>query len=65
MTGEAGSAAEGTDGSIADTTNKDYPAVPYRKEHFHSTCTITNYTDAENIRNCELSGLKDLDQVHI
>lgn len=64
MTGEA-SDAHGTDGSTADTTGKDYPAVPYSSYDFHSTCTITDYTDAENIRNCELSGLKDLDQVSV
>ncbi|KAI7815474.1 alpha amylase [Rhyzopertha dominica] len=61
MTGEW-SDAQGTGGSTADTSNKYYPSVPYTSEHFHSTCTISDYTDADNVRNCELSGLKDLDQ---
>lgn len=62
MTGEW-SSATGTGGSTADTSNKYYPSVPYDSSHFHSTCTISDYTNAENVRNCELSGLKDLDQV--
>lgn len=63
MTGEWGSEAYGTGGSVADTTNKDYPAVGYTTGHFHTTCTVTDYSDAENVRNCEVNGLKDLDQV--
>lgn len=55
--------ATGTGGSTADPYNKYYPAVPYTKEHFHPTCRVTNYQDAYNVRNCELTGLKDLDQV--
>lgn len=53
----------GTGGSTADPGSKYYPAVPYGSNDFHSTCTINNYNDAGNVRNCELSGLKDLDQV--
>lgn len=62
MTGES-SNAQGTAGSYADTGSKYYPAVPYGSNDFHSTCSIDNYNDASNVRNCELSGLKDLDQV--
>lgn len=62
MTGEW-SNAQGTGGSYADTGSKYYPSVPYSSEHFHSSCDINNYNDASNVRNCELSGLKDLDQV--
>lgn len=62
MTGEW-SDAHGTGGSTADTTNKDYPAVPYGVNDFHPSCAINNYQDASNVRNCELSGLKDLNQV--
>lgn len=64
MTGDW-SGATGTGGSSADTGSKYYPAVPYGSNDFHSTCTINNYNDADNVRNCELSGLKDLDQVHL
>ncbi|KAJ8931439.1 hypothetical protein NQ314_015648 [Rhamnusium bicolor] len=52
----------GTDGSRADADNKDFPAVPYTFGDFHRSCAINNYNDAENVRNCELEGLKDLDQ---
>nr|CAD7400894.1 unnamed protein product [Timema cristinae] len=52
----------GTGGSSVDTYNKGYPAVPYGSGDFHDTCTIDNYNDANNVRNCELSGLHDLNQ---
>ncbi|GLH05680.1 Alpha-amylase-related protein [Gryllus bimaculatus] len=54
--------ATGYGGNKADTYNKNYPAVSYGSGNFHSTCQITNYNDANNVRNCELSGLHDLDQ---
>ncbi|XP_049801843.1 alpha-amylase 2-like [Schistocerca nitens] len=38
-----------------------YPDVPYGPNDFHyPSCEITNYQNASNIRNCELSGLHDL-----
>lgn len=52
----------GTGGSTANTYEKDYPAVPYSAKDFHKPCKIQNYKDSEEVRNCELSGLKDLDQ---
>ncbi|KAF2888858.1 hypothetical protein ILUMI_17315, partial [Ignelater luminosus] len=52
----------GTAGSTADPPNKQFPAVPYGPGDFHKTCAINDYNDPENVRNCELSGLKDLDQ---
>ncbi|XP_063239712.1 alpha-amylase-like [Bacillus rossius redtenbacheri] len=52
----------GVGGSSCDCNNKNYPTVPYSSENFHSTCSITNYNDASNVRNCELTGLHDLDQ---
>lgn len=64
MTGGA-SNAQGTGGSYADPDSKYYPAVPFTSEHFHPTCEINNYNDPNNVRNCELVGLKDLDQVKI
>ena len=39
---------------------KSYPGVPYGTGDFHATCAITNYTDANNVQSCELSGLQDL-----
>ncbi|XP_030755758.1 alpha-amylase-like [Sitophilus oryzae] len=57
----ATSTGQGSAGSSCDPGSKSYPAVPYSNENFHATCDI-NYSDAASIRNCELSGLKDLDQ---
>ncbi|XP_055907689.1 alpha-amylase A-like [Eupeodes corollae] len=53
---------KGTGGSISDSENKSYPAVPYTPEDFHPTCTLSNYSNPEEVRNCELEGLRDLDQ---
>lgn len=61
MTGDHDN-ARGTGGSTADTHSRSYPAVPYSHFDFHYPCAITNYNDAGNVRNCELSGLHDLDQ---
>ncbi|XP_050072754.1 alpha-amylase A-like [Anopheles maculipalpis] len=52
----------GTDGSPSDPANRQYPAVPYNRTHFHSSCSIQNYRNATEVRNCELSGLPDLNQ---
>nr|AAN77139.1 alfa-amylase [Anthonomus grandis] len=52
---------EGTAGDVCDPTNRDYPAVPYTIEHFHPTCGM-DYNSPSAIRNCELSGLPDLNQ---
>ncbi|XP_015436969.1 PREDICTED: alpha-amylase 2-like [Dufourea novaeangliae] len=54
--------AVGTAGSKANTYNREYYAVPYSRNDFHSSCSITNYNDANNVRNCELDGLHDLNQ---
>ncbi|KAF7281569.1 hypothetical protein GWI33_004537 [Rhynchophorus ferrugineus] len=51
----------GTANSTYNTEKKSYPAVPYTSRHFHPSCGI-DYNNAESIRNCELVGLKDLDQ---
>ncbi|CAG9766805.1 unnamed protein product [Ceutorhynchus assimilis] len=57
----ATSTGQGTAGNNCDPGSKSYPAVSYSNENFHASCDI-NYSDAASIRNCELSGLKDLDQ---
>ncbi|XP_069700676.1 alpha-amylase-like [Periplaneta americana] len=54
--------ATGQAGDTADTYNLQYPAVPYGPGDFHSQCSVDNYNDASNVRNCELVGLHDLDQ---
>ncbi|XP_044734694.1 alpha-amylase-related protein-like [Chrysoperla carnea] len=63
MTGNNGDNAVGTAGSTAKTgESKYYPGVPYDKSNFHQTCSIKNWNDAYQLRFCELSGLRDLDQ---
>ncbi|XP_018355262.1 PREDICTED: alpha-amylase 1-like [Trachymyrmex septentrionalis] len=43
-----------------------YPAVPYSSNDFnHPTCTVQNYNNATEVRNCELSGLHDLNQSNL
>ncbi|XP_030387673.1 alpha-amylase A [Scaptodrosophila lebanonensis] len=54
----------GTGGSTAQPSSKSYPAVPYSSLDFNPTCSITNYNDATNVRNCELVGLRDLNQAN-
>lgn len=59
---------QGVAGSPFDGTIKSYPAVPYQAEHFNSrqkcgsnSGSIENSNDANQVRNCELLGLRDLD----
>ncbi|XP_026494961.2 alpha-amylase 2-like isoform X1 [Vanessa tameamea] len=56
----------GTAGNTGIFREWYYPAVPYRREHFNwPPCGITGsdyVTNAWRVRNCELVGLKDLDQ---
>lgn len=54
----------GSGGSTADPTTRHYPAVPYTNEHFNPHCTITDFRDPFQLRNCELYGLPDLNQSH-
>ena len=62
MTGMSGT---GTAGNSADRTGKNYPGVPYGSGDFNSDCEVNNYQDANNVRNCALVGLADLNQVSI
>ncbi|XP_045460786.1 alpha-amylase-like [Harmonia axyridis] len=52
----------GTAGNKGEASKKNFPGVPYTPEHFHTPCPINNYNDANEVRYCELVGLKDLDQ---
>lgn len=63
MTGKLG-LVTGTGGSTADVGNRSYPAVPYTVDDFHPSCNINNYNDPEQVRNCELAGLPDLNQTN-
>ncbi|XP_059622266.1 alpha-amylase A-like [Phlebotomus argentipes] len=60
--GSLGSNIVGTAGSSADPDSFYYPAVPYSKGDFHPDCTITDYQDVYQVRNCQLSSLRDLNQ---
>lgn len=62
MSADQGSQAVGTGGSIADTSARSYPAVPYSALDFNEPCEIYDYNDEYQVRNCELVGLHDLDQ---
>lgn len=61
MTGMLGKVV-GVGGSTADVGSRSYPDVPYTSDDFHPSCTIANYNDAVEVRNCQLSGLPDLNQ---
>src|SRR3989442_202792 len=60
---------KGTGGSEFDAVKKSYPDAGYTEEDFNgkSGCatksgTIEDYSNADQVRNCELSGLRDLNQ---
>ena len=58
--------AYGTGRSSAQPDKLLYPAVPYNSKDFnHPICTIQNYNNATEVRNCELSGLHDLNQSNL
>lgn len=52
----------GTGNSTADVPNRSFPAISYGSNDFHSTCSINNYYNATEVRDCELVGLPDLNQ---
>ncbi|CAH1638100.1 unnamed protein product [Spodoptera littoralis] len=55
----------GTGGSTADPDTYSYPGVPYTKEHFNfPVCEVTDYTNATEVRVCQLGGLQDLNQTN-
>ncbi|XP_076048345.1 alpha-amylase 1-like isoform X2 [Oratosquilla oratoria] len=68
MTGWWPGGTPGTGGSYFDAASESYPSIPYSGFDFNDgSChtasgTIENYQDANQVRNCKLSGLNDLDQ---
>ncbi|XP_046422139.1 alpha-amylase A-like [Neodiprion virginianus] len=62
MSALADDGSYGTAGSQAYYSIRSWPGVPYTSDDFHSSCSITDYTDATNVRDCWLDGLADLDQ---
>nr|QEI22884.1 putative alpha-amylase [Oryctes rhinoceros] len=61
MTGNIGT-VYGTGGSVGYSDTKYFPAVPYDASHFNPECSINDYTNAYEVRNCELVSLRDLNQ---
>jgi alpha-amylase len=52
----------GTASSKANTVTRDFPTVPYTADDFNPRCSIDDWNDVYQVRNCELFGLHDLDQ---
>lgn len=53
----------GTGGSTADPGAREFPAVPYGPNDFNQPrCEINNWNNVDEIRNCNLVGLEDLNQ---
>lgn len=69
MTGSGSPASIGSSGSYYDANNYTYPGVPFNKSHFNdgkkcgtSDGVMHNIEDPWQTRNCELVGLRDLNQ---
>jgi alpha-amylase len=58
----ASAPVNGTAGSEADPLARYFPAVPFDRQDFHQSCSIQNYSNATEVRVCELASLPDLDQ---
>lgn len=56
MTSKRGS-INGTGGTTANVDKLAYPGVPYGPDDFHFPCTINDYNDANQVRNCQLVGM--------
>jgi len=60
MTGH-GDSGTGTAGSSYDGNSESYPGVPFGSNDFHQPyCEIQNYNNADEVRNCYLVSLNDL-----
>jgi len=55
----------GLNGTEFDASNLDFPGVPYNSSDFNEKCTIENYQNAVNIRDCYLLDLPDLNQTKL
>lgn len=54
--------AIGTGGNQANPGSHQFPAVPFSASDFNPPCSINDYGDVYQVRNCELVGLRDLNQ---
>nr|BAA01600.1 maltopentaose forming amylase [Pseudomonas sp.] len=50
----------GTSSAGRSWSHHNYPGLYGSQDFHHPVCAITNYGDANNVQNCELSGLQDL-----
>ena len=53
-------AGDGTGTAGTAYTKYEYPGL-YAQSDFHGACDVTNYQSEENVQDCELLGLADLD----
>ncbi|XP_033100291.1 pancreatic alpha-amylase-like [Anneissia japonica] len=56
----AQSSGVGSDGSSFSASSLSFPAVPYSSLDFNLACSINDYNDQNQVRNCRLVGLPDL-----
>ncbi|KAG8228003.1 hypothetical protein J437_LFUL007976 [Ladona fulva] len=61
MTGDHPNAV-GIAGTRAEPRERSYPGVPYNASHFNEPCSINDYRNEQEVRNCDLVGLHDLNQ---
>jgi alpha-amylase len=53
----------GTGGSQSNPgANPSYPGVPFGSGDFNTRCIINNYQDVNNVRNCRMLDMPDLNQ---
>ncbi|XP_058464124.1 alpha-amylase A-like [Malaya genurostris] len=61
MAGGTGS-VQGTGGSVAYPSYRDYPDASYGIGDFNHPCTVLNQSDPHQVRNCQIDELPDLNQ---
>lgn len=57
----SGMSGYGTGGSYGNADTREFPEVPYTSADFNERCEI-QWDDPASIRNCEIYGLRDLNQ---
>nr|Q9NJP0.2 RecName: Full=Alpha-amylase-related protein; Flags: Precursor [Drosophila elegans]AAF25712.2 putative amylase-related protein [Drosophila elegans] len=62
MSGDFDGVAIGTAGTEAEPSKKSFPGVPFSAQDFPPSCEITDWNNRFQVQQCELVGLKDLDQ---
>ena len=57
-----GRSGTGSGGSNFNSDNYEFPGVPYSQADFNPYCSLNNYGDPDEVRNCYLVDLTDLNQ---